>query len=404
MKKVIAILLTMVILFSMAACGSTSSSSSAAPAAETKTEAPKAEEKAEPAPTEAPAPEEPKEEEAPAAQPKTYDELLAAAKAQGKTYKIGYLAKNIAVQWMQDMDTALEELSHEWGFEYTLYSAQGSIETQMNQLQTMLDQGVDGIITLVADPGMARTLVELAQSYDVPLMGEAIKLADADDPSVLVGPCIELSGALCGKMCAEWIFENYQKYIGNVEEDWSKVGFVTGINSTQTAQIDRSDGAWNTWKSLVPDFPDENRFIADCAGETSDYASATFSQMNAIIAAHPEIEYWLTCGTIEEYAQGIVRALQDNGLEDHSVCTSIGGEICTGLWENGDVGCWYACAYFEAMDCAKMCVQGLYDYFINGIPYNEIFDEWRVGDAEYCKAQFGGKTITYENFREFYHG
>ncbi len=406
MKKAIALILALVMVFALVACGG-SKPAEAPKAEEPKAEAPKAEEpKAEEPKAEEPKAEEPKAEE-PAAAPHTYDELLAAAKAAGKEYKIGYLCKRMTVQWMQDMDAAFQKLSKEWGFKYELYDAQGDIETQMNQLDTMLDQGFDGIVTIVADQGMSQTLVDMALEKGVPLIGESLKLID--DDGKIVGTTVELSSFLCGELCANWIFENYANIgFADIANDWSKVGFIGITNSTQPNALERSDGAWEAWKANVPDFPDANHFVADVAADPgAGYVDQAYNQVNAQLAAHPEIEYWLIVAILEDFGQGAIRCIEDNGLADKTILTSIGGECAKLEWaareENNtlDTCCWYACAYYEAMDCARVCIQGLYDYLLNGTPYNELFPEWKVAGDDFAAAKFAGNMVTPANYKEY---
>ena len=406
MKKAIALILALVMVFALVACGG-SKPAEAPKAEEPKTEAPKAEEpKAEEPKAEEPKAEEPKAEE-PAAKPQTYDELLAAAKAAGKEYKIGYLCKRMTVQWMQDMDAAFQKLSKEWGFKYELYDAQGDIETQMNQLDTMLDQGFDGIVTIIADQGMSQAVVDKALEKGVPIIGESLKLID--DDGKIVGTTVELSSKLCGELCANWIYENYANIgFADIANDWSKVGFIGITNSTQPNALERSDGAWDAWKANVPDFPDANHFVADVAADPgAGYVDQAYNQVNARLAASPEIEYWLIVAILEDFGQGAIRAIEDNGKADKTILTSIGGECAKLEWaareENGtlDTCCWYACAYYEAMDCARVCIQGLYDYLINGTPYNELFPEWRVEGDNFSAAKFAGNMVTPANYKDF---
>jgi hypothetical protein len=77
---------------------------------------------------------------------------------------------------------------------------------------------VDGIITMIADQGMSQTLVDMCQEKGVPLIGESLTLHDDNDN--LVGPAVELSASMCGGMCADWMFENYEALgLGAIADD-----------------------------------------------------------------------------------------------------------------------------------------------------------------------------------------
>ena len=53
------------------------------------------------------------------------------------------------------------------------------------------------------------------------------------------------------------------------------------------------------------------------------------------------------------------------------------------------------------MDCARVCIQGLYDYLINGTPYEDLFAEWKEPGAQFAAAKFAGKMVTPDNYKEY---
>jgi ABC-type sugar transport system substrate-binding protein len=125
MKKVIAIMIVMVLLSAfVAGCsnsGTVESESAAASAS---------------------APAETASAESSTAAPAAETEA-AAGSADG--IKIGYLAKNMSIQWIQNMEAATKELSEQYGFEFVVADAESTAEKQMTQMQTFISDGVDGV-------------------------------------------------------------------------------------------------------------------------------------------------------------------------------------------------------------------------------------------------------------------
>lgn len=310
---------------------------------------------------------------------------------------IGYLAKNIAIQWCQDMEDALKELAEEKNFKLISASADSSPEKQINQLQDFITQGVDGIVILIADEGIAPAVVEKCKEANIPIIGDALRLFDSNGN--LIAPCVELSAHECGSMCSQWIYDNYAS-LGFDLSDYSKIGFVTITHSGIQSNEDRCDGAENKFLELFPNFPKENVFRADVAGETAITTEAAYNQMAGIITANPHIQTWLIVGSLEEYAQGACRAIEAAGLVDNTILTSIGGEKVTDEWDGGLTKPWYAASYYEAMDCASLVIDGLLSVIQGGVALEDLYPEYKEPGAKYSAGKFFGQMITLENYKE----
>ena len=318
---------------------------------------------------------------------------------EAEPVKIAYLSKNMAVQWMQNMDTAIEELSEELGFEYLSYDAQASIETQLDQLDQAIAEGVDGVVILIADTGSAQAIADICAAEGVALVGESLRLQDGDGN--LVAPCVELSAKDCGSMCSQWVYDNYEE-LGFDFGDYSTVGFATFSNSTQPNNEERADGAEDMFLELFSGFPTDNVYRGDVAAESVGYQEAAYNQMNGLITANPEIETWVLVATLEEYGQGVARAIEENGLVDSTILTSIGGEIAVTEWASDNPPTeWYAASFYEAMDCASLAVEGLLSMIQDGVAAEDVFAEDKEEGQTYASAKFSGRMITAENYTEY---
>lgn len=158
---------------------------------------------------------------------------------------------------------------------------------QLQQLDTMISQNVDGIIIFVANQQISKTVAEKCAEAGIPFVGESNRLID--DQGNLVGPCVELDGYGMGKICAEWLVQ-YMKDNG-ITAPYENVGFMNLDEPDVSNIVDRANGAEDTFFQLLPDFPREQYFRVQQGKEGG--AAAGFNVASATISANPKIKTWL---------------------------------------------------------------------------------------------------------------
>lgn len=374
MKKVISIMIVMVLLLIfVAGCsgsGATTAESASASADATKAEASAAE---------------------------SASATVAAAGGEDEI-TIGYLAKNMSIQWIQNMEAATEELAKQQGFKFVVADAESSAEKQMTQMQSFISDGVDGMFILVADVGTASAMATTASDAGVPLIGDSLRLAD--DQGNLVAPAVELYSYECGHMAGEWIIQNY-KSIGFNFGDFADVAFCTIDNTTQPNAGQRCEGAEAAWLEGFPNFPQEQIIRADVAADSSQGADAAFNQISSLVAANPQYKTWVVVPAVEDYGVGAARAVEAAGLDGSTIIVGIGGERAVEEWEGGLTKCWYASVYYEAKDCATLIIEGLMDVIKNGKDPKDLYPEFKEDGQDYAAAKFTGRIVTPDNYKEY---
>ena len=311
--------------------------------------------------------------------------------------KFAYLARGLESQWPMDVADSYKKLAAERGFEITICDAELSAEKQLQQVDEMISAGVDAIFLLIVDEGAAQSIADRCAEAGVLLIGESIPLMDSEGN--WVAPQVMLDAYNCGYDCATWLAENVADY-GIDLTDLSKVGFFTCADSRLTNDMNRSDGAVAGLKAALPGFPEENIFLADVAADAaSDALQAVYNQSSALIAAHPEIEYWLTVPVMEEDAVGACRAMEDNGVIEKGAIASIGGERAVLAWPDGQSAPWLACSYFHGMHAAERIVDAAFKVLKDGVPADEVFTP-EAGQA-YGFTTFSGIMCTYDNYTDY---
>lgn len=311
--------------------------------------------------------------------------------------KFAYLARGLESQWPLDVAASYEKLAAERGFEITVCDAELSAEKQMNQVDEMINKGVDAIFLLIVDEGTAQAIADRCAEAGILLIGESIPTMDSDGK--FVAPVVMLDAYNCGYECAKWIGENYES-LGFDFSDMSKVGFFAAGDSRLQNDMTRVEGANAGILDAIPGFPEENIFFADVAADAaSDALQASFNQASALISANPQIEYWLSVPVMEEDAIGVCRAMESLGYADKGIICSVGGERAVLSWPDGQEAPWYACNYFHGMYAAERVVDAAYAVLKDGVPATEVFTP-EEGQT-YGFTTFSGTTCTFENYLDY---
>ncbi|MHB8062050.1 MAG: substrate-binding domain-containing protein [Ruminiclostridium sp.] len=307
-----------------------------------------------------------------------------------KPLVIGFLSKLMSSAWEQDMEVSLKAEAKKYGATIITADADKDTPTQLQQLDNMIAQKVDGIVVFIADQKISSALVEKCKNAGIPIIGESIRLIDSNN---MVAPSVELDGYKMGGMCAEWVVK-YMKDKGIT--NYSNVGYVSLSNIDVSSIADRSRGSIDTLKSKLPDFPVKQIFQVD-AKSTADTG---YNSTAATIAAHPEITKWIVVGPNEETAQGATRALEQSGLAKDACVVSMGGEIAKDEFKKDEETCWKAAAYFSAKDCALQVMNGMMQIIKDGKAATDIFTEYKEKGQNYAVIPFAGQMVTRENYKE----
>jgi ABC-type sugar transport system substrate-binding protein len=228
---------------------------------------------------------------------------------------------------------ALVELGAVYNFNLEQRTANGDSDAYINNLTTTLLKGPDGIFVDITQEYAPR-VSELLEEYEVPAICMFNKAVDVDG-KVLI-PCVIMDQYLNGQTQLQWMLDNYKTYWGDI--DFSKVAFMSLDWSTNMDLNMRSQGSSDMWKELYPNNP---YFYADTAAESFS-VEAGYNVANAVLSAHPEIEYWFISGTAEDYTLGAARAVDALTMTDRVIMTSSGAAILSGEWDTGYDGPWKA--------------------------------------------------------------
>ena len=408
-RKVTGIALAAAMILSLAACGeqAASTSASSTKAASTKTESTKAEStKAESTKAESTKAESTKAESTTAASSTKAESTAAASSStsepagtgdiySGDKLRLQYVCISFGNVWMQQIRDALQELASQYNVEILTSDADWNIETQLSQIDTAITDKINGAWLFICDEASATACVDKFDEAGIPVIGETLKLQDADGN--WVAPCVELDAFGVGETAGQWVVDNYKDYLP-LDDDWSKVGVFVMTEFTRQSDVNRGNGFVGPLKEQLP-IPEENYIFGDAStGSSDDDTQNSYDVSNATLSAHPEIDYWVCFGTVDAYALGTCRAIEAQGMEDVCMLSSCGGEYAVVEWANGEAPVWVSICYYEAMDFAKVMMDGMLEILRGGKDATEIFAEYKDPGQKYGAVGIKGNMRLREEF------
>ncbi len=296
--------------------------------------------------------------------------------ASGPSYKIAYVAQSATVLYQQTaaaVETWAPRFNMQWlGFT----SAENDNDMFMTQVQVLLDQGVD-ILLLDPDTTIYPAVANLLADYpEVQWMGNmGIPRDGSTGDGVPAGGQLLKNfagkdyygaGVLCGQKLYDWLNETYP------DAARSEVGIILMNYSTSPQLVERYQGCYDKVIELMGE---ENVFPVDLVSYGLG-VQAGIDGASPVISTNDNIKYWLVFGLVDDPAQGAASVISTAGLTDTSCCIAIGG---AGLQTQCDAGQFdsFRFAYFTSYFMSVEPMMGAMYAFKRGFcTEDEIWPSW----------------------------
>ena len=242
---------------------------------------------------------------------------LCAANAEGLT--IGYSTKTITNDAFQlSLYNAVKEAVEANGdtFVGVLAESQTAVATQVNQIEDLINQGVDGLVINPMDSNACIQVLEKAKEAGIPvvLVDQGIEAGHED----LYVTFISTDNLAGGKSAGERMAQE----LGGA----GNVIIVRGANGSQAGD-DRADGfkqgIEGTGLELINEQPGD--WVVDKAMQVTEN----------MIQANPDIQGIFCCS--DNMLPGILQALQNNDLEGVKIISFDGSEAGIQMIKDGSV-------------------------------------------------------------------
>lgn len=308
MKKLLALVLTGAMVFSLAACGKPAEPA-AEPTAET-TEATEAEKEAE----------------------EVVDEATESAEAVDLNASVFYYTYSDT--YISDVRAAMDKLLTDAGVTFQNYDGNSNQTTQNEQIDTAISQGSNLLIVNIVTSGSvdaSQAIVDKASAADIPVIffNRAVE-TDEDEGTVLgsyekcafVGTDAPEAGHMQGKMIGDYLVANYDAVDLNGDGEISyamfmgQLGNVEAIYRTQFGVEDANAVLTEAGKPELAYFDSSNAeaFQVDQDGNWSATASNNYMTTNLAqySEANDNMIELIICNN-DGMAEGAISALNDKG-------------------------------------------------------------------------------------------
>lgn len=302
---------------------------------------------------------------------------------------IGAIYRDLTQTWFEKEAAAAKATADELGIDILIGDGQEDPAVLIDVLDSFITQGIQGLVINTCDQGLSQTILDKCAAAGIPVCAVDVPLIDDDGNHI--APAVILDSYLCGQQTVEWLLD-YVDDNGGMQ-DTATTGLLILAMETVTSCIPRADGQYDRFVEKCPDFPTDHIFRIDYgAGSTEtgyDAAAAT-------ITAHPEIKTWYVVAANDEGAVGAARYLEEIGLDEAAVCVGIDGYLASDEFKK-DASPVKASAYLDSGTVAKVSVTAVYENIVNG---TEIFGEYKENGESFGTYPFGSVIVTKDNYTE----
>jgi ABC-type sugar transport system substrate-binding protein len=324
------------------------------------------------------------------------EEGTPSADGEREPYELVYMCNTFGNVWCKNTETAMKSLEDEYNFKLLSTDTDYDMDLWMTNIETYCDQGVDGFLCST-DETMTERTYEVTSAYGIPFLSCDTAIRDSEGKLLTSG--VELNAYQVGCDTASWIVDNYKEHFGIDSFDGKKVGYISIHYSSFLSFENRCAGAEDT---ILAAFPDVQLFTPDLLAQGGMTADCAYNEVSPILASNPDIDYWLITAVIDDWGLGAARAVESVGLESKTLITSAGGESLVLEWDNGydadGTGCWKACCYYEAMDYVELLIPGIISILDGETTMEHIWDEWDEEGSEYASYLVGGTLVTKDTY------
>lgn len=391
MKRILALLLVTLMVISLAACAKTESTNNSPPPSSPPATTSTAPDSPPPAET----PDDTGPIKNPSANANTIGYFTDGVDPNSRdTYEIvfAYMRPMALFLNIRDAMTSMEPVLN---VKITDYCANSDIDEMIQNIQIFADQGYDGYI-IVIDASANMRIKEVLDETGLPYIDILNSVRDENGSAIV--HCIGMEGITVGREMTKWLFDNSEKYWGK-KIDTSKLGLINYTFSPNKDFHDRFEGNLAMFQELAPG--NTNIFEAD--GVTGGLNEETgYNLASAILAAHPEVEYWFVPACLELYAQGAMRAAESLGMQDRVLITATNSEVLSALWDSGYEGCWVSCVASAPYQYAAPALSGIVSLLNGTETVDSLWSSIRKPTDKLTFYEIGTEIVTKDTYKEYF--
>lgn len=297
---------------------------------------------------------------------------------QNERYKVAYLVAESGPLYQQAA-AAYEHWAGMMNMEWMgMISSNGDSDQYLTNLQNMIDQGVKALI-LDPDSTIFPSVVSILENYpEVQWMSQMSPPRDGTEGDGIpaggnmIHPYVGFDNTEVGVLQVEKLIEWKDANLPDVP--WNEIGLLAFDFSVSPPLHQRTVAVEETWKEKLGNI-DGQFFIADCVS-TGINMQGGVDAASPIISTHGEFKYWLVAGIIDDWAQAAASILNQQGLTDNSCVVDFGGAALQKQWDAGQHDAYrYAC-YTENNLYSEPIIGAVYAFLQGWATPDTIWPDW----------------------------
>lgn len=212
--------------------------------------------------------------------------------AEGKEVTIGFANASMNNGFFVTINSTLESLCGEKGYEYVMYDCDWDNELQISQVEDLVNLGVSVIFLAPADADGTRAGLEAADAAGIPVI--VLDNPVNDDDNTLVAYTVASDNYQAGEICAQMMLADYP--------DGAKVALLN--HSSNNAARARIEG----FSDAIADM-ENYEIVAELYGEGT--IEDSIEPAEDILQAHPEVDVFMPCNELS--GMGALTAVEAAG-------------------------------------------------------------------------------------------
>ena len=329
--------------------------------------------------------------------------------SQNEKFSFVYMAWNADILYQQSAD-AYEIWCSKYNLDWQGFvSANNDGDFYMTNLQTYLDQGcqmfvLDPDITIF--PAIVDTISNFPDAVWMSQMGTARDGVATDEHpygemyTCFVGFDYYGAGVLCAEKLVEWKEENYP------DVPWSEFGFMSYTLTVSPPLHERCLGAKDVFLGLEG-VTEDQYFEVDVASYGLTLQGA-IDGATPVLSTNDQYKYWLIFGLIDDLAMGAASVVEQMGMTDTCCTNCIGGPGLQTQLDAGQQNCFRYAYATPNLLYAEPILGALYAFKMGWATPDTIWPSWvKASDHggeghSYANLLLPSYWIDADNYKQFY--
>lgn len=315
-------------------------------------------------------------------------------KVSDKKYKIAY----VGFSWDNTVEHTSDLMENAFtkylNCEYTAISSEGNPDTFIQNIENYISQGYDALICNVYSVTTGRAS-EICAENDVIWMPVTAPATNYDGE--LVAPYVGVNDRYIGHTLVQ---EAYDWATANWSDFETKDAYVYIIDVSSAEELHRRCVAMEEKANEL--FPDAVKVeVGDSLAEGGGFSpEVAYNMCVRTFAANPDVKYWIVLHPFDYYVSGTCRAAEDYNIVDNVLTACCNGDNYIPVLTDGTSGCWRFCLYWDNGVWGELIACGLYALVSGQCTAEELWSDYIDEGTNYAGLRMAPLVMGPDNYQE----